>query len=419
MGIDLCQGQSFLWHQTGQQSITLLYTTSSNEHDGEMFFNVECVPTDTAIAQWQSTVWTTLYNAAQSQFYAQQQAISAQITALQNEINNVDTLTLRREENDEIMKCALKAMLPASNPNYTLMPKAVEAVFEAAAAQAAGGNPLATYLSLIYGVDFTGNASTQWAALSGHEQVVNFINQAIEWENVTFFTYSYFWDFPLCWDFIRQIQHNDKTRQAFLRAGSARVVLTVRQGWELAWTYYLNTGSITLPSPLPQHPYLTIAKQIEAYDSTNYPGIPPANPNGGGLIDDDTPQCGTTCTDTVHPAPNNPLITPITLRIDDPTGFVVGATAIIDNWDSQIDPNNNMGPGGLGIGAQETQTITAVNNTSLPYTITVQGLQYSHYAPFPVVQSGAKGVLIGEWFEYTPTSGTDIGVTLNPSGPMA
>ena len=127
--------------------------------------------------------------------------------------------------------------------------------------------------------------AADWKLLSGQEQVISFINQAIEWENMTFFTYSYFWDYPLCWDFIRQIQHNDKTRQAFLRSGSARVVLTVRQGWEEAWTYFVNTGSINLPANLsPTPPYMTIAQQIAAYDSTNYPGIPPANPDGGGLI---------------------------------------------------------------------------------------------------------------------------------------
>lgn len=255
--------------------------------------------------------------------------------------------------------------------------------------------------------------------MSGQEQDISFINQAIEWDNLTFFTYSYFWDYPLCWDFVRQIQHNDKTRQAFLRAGSARVVLTVRQGWELAWTYFVNTGSITLPSPLPPHPYMTIAKQIAAYDSTNYPGIPPANPDGGGLIDDDTPQSGTTCKIDRSPSAASPLTTTVVIPVNDATGFVVGATAILDTWDLQINPHSNIGPGGPGIGAQETQTITAVDTTSTQQTISVQGLQYSHFGPFPVVQSGAKGVLIGEWFEYTPTSGTDIGVTLNPTGPMA
>jgi hypothetical protein len=198
------------------------------------------------------------------------------------------------------------------------------------------------------------------------------------------------------------IQYNDKTRQAFLRAGSARVVLTVRQGWELAWTYFVNTGSITLPSPLPPHPYMTIAKQIAAYDSTNYPGIPPANPDGGGLIDDDTPQSGTTCKIDRSPSAASPLTTPVVIPVDDATGFAVGATAILDTWDSQFNPHSNIGPGGPGIGAQETQTITAVDTTSTQQTITVQGLQYSHFGRFPVVQSGAKGVLIGEWFEYTP-----------------
>ncbi len=415
---DLCAGQSFLWHQSGTQSITLFYTTG-DDFGGTMSFVVSCVPSDNNMSQWTSSVWTALYNAAQSQFYAQQAAASAEITALQAKLSDVDTLTLRREENDEIMRCVLKWLLgPAFQ--FAFMPAAVEAAYAAAAAAAAAGNPKEAATALRYGLNFTGNdplSPQQWSVLSGQEEVISFINEAIEWENVTFFTYSYFWDYPLSWDFIRQIQHDDKTRQAFLRAGSARVVLTVRQGWELAWTYFVNTGSITLPDPLPPHPYMTIAQQIAAYDSTNYPGIPPANPNGGGLVDDDTPQTGATCTEDILPASTDPLTTPVVIPVDDATGFVVGATLIIDTWGAQIDPNTNVGPGGPGIGAQETQAITAVSAS--PPMITVAGLQYSHDGPFPVVQSGAKGVLIGEWFEYTPTPGTDIQVTINPTGPMA
>jgi hypothetical protein len=408
--LDLCSGQSYLWHQSGQQAITIFYYTTGDEPGGEMTFVVNCVPSDTTMAQWQSTVWTALYNAAQNKFYAQQQAISGQITALQNQINNVDTLTLRREENDEIMKSVLRWLL---GPQFEFMPSSVIAAFKAAAATAAKENGFSVPDELKYGIDFTGNetglSTKQWSTLSGQEAIISFINQAIEWENVVFFLYSYFWDEPLCWDFIRQIQHPDKTRQAFLRAGSARVVLTVRQGWELAWTNFVHTYSITVPDPLPPHPYFTIAQQIAAYDSTNYPGIPPANPNGGGMIDDDTPQFGTTC-DSVLAASTSP----VTIPVADSSGFVVGATAIIDNWDAGIDPISGVGPGGPGIGAQEAQTITAV--TASPPSITVQSLQYDHdlsNGPFPVVQAGAKGVLIGEWFEYTPTSGTDIAVSSN------
>ena len=80
--------------------------------------------------------------------------------------------------------------------------------------------------------------------MSWDQARVNFINQAIDWDNVLYFLYSYFWDIPTSWDFIRQIQHPDSTRQAFLRAGSARVVLTVRKGWETAWTYFWENGVI-------------------------------------------------------------------------------------------------------------------------------------------------------------------------------
>ena len=59
----------------------------------------------------QSSVWNALYNAAQTKFYAKQEQINAQIAALQGKISNVDTLTLRREESDEIMKCALRWLL--------------------------------------------------------------------------------------------------------------------------------------------------------------------------------------------------------------------------------------------------------------------------------------------------------------------
>jgi hypothetical protein len=312
IGINLCAGNHYLWHQSGSLSITLLSDTGVQNQ-------VECVPTDTAMANWRSTVWTALYNAAQSQYYAQQQQINAQIAALQSKISNVDTLTLRREENDEIMKCALRWLLGA---DFEFMPLDVVALFKKTAWLPQIG------LSEQYGIDFTGNLSglgsqeesvaqskKDWAIATQYQDRVNFINQAIDWDNIIYFVYSYFWDDPLSWDFIRQIQHPDATRQAFLRAGSARIVLTVRQGWELAWSYFVEFGE-TKVSPTASHPYLTIAQQIQDYDSTNYPGIPPANPNGGGPIDDGTPQVGTTSDDVLSPS-----TAPVTITVADSTGL--------------------------------------------------------------------------------------------------
>jgi hypothetical protein len=341
------------------------------------------------MAQWRGAVWNALYNAAQNAFYAQQQAISGQLSALQNKLANVDTLTLRREESDEIMKCALRWLLAR---DFEYMPQDVVDLFK----NTQGNN-------IKYGIDFTGNdsgiASKQsWSIMQQNLDRINFINQAIDWDNVLYFLYSYFWDVPQSWDFIRQIQHPDATRQAFLRAGSARIVLTVRKGWEVAWTYFVEHGSTSMPDPLPKTPYLTIAQQIQDYDATNYPGIPPANPDGGGPIDDGTPQVGTTSTAVLAPSS-----APVTIQVADSTGFIAGATAIIDAFN----PTANV---------QESQTIVAVPDAT---HITVAALSNPHSPaqnqnkPFPIVQAGESGLLIAEWFEYTPTSGTDIAVTSN------
>jgi hypothetical protein len=200
----------FLKGFTGSVTITSVFEWAN---PALVTFYVYTIPTSAFMEQWQSSVWNALYNAAQSQFYAQQQSITAQISLLQSQINNVDTLTLRREENDEIMKCVLSWL----KPNFTFMPPKVVADY---IINALVNDPMNVGSDLAHGINFTGDAGisgSPFAALSGNEDVINFINQAIEWENVVFFLYSYFWDEPFSWDFIRQIQHNDKTQHSCAR----------------------------------------------------------------------------------------------------------------------------------------------------------------------------------------------------------
>lgn len=378
---------NFMKGATGSVAITV---QSQYANPLIVSFNVYTVATEDSVQNWQASVYSTVYNAAQTAFYAQQQLVDAQIQTLQNQINNVDTLTLRREEHDEIMKCVLRWLL--GDQVDVFMPASVVSLFAA--------QPGA---DLQYGVDFTGSNTdltiSGWSLVDAYEQQVNFINQAIDWDNITYFLYSYFWDVPASWDFIRQIQHPDSTRQAFLRAGAARVVLTVQKGWETAWTYFVLTGKVPPTNdPAYAHPYMTIAQQIADYDSTNYPGIPPADPTNTMPVDyDDIQPVGTTCDQDLTAS-----AAPVTITVADSTGFVVGATAIIDNFVAV--PAANV---------QEAQTITAVPDGT---HITVQALSYDHSPanndnePFPVVQAGSKGTLIAEWFEYTPTSGTDIAI---------
>jgi hypothetical protein len=46
--------------------------------------------------------------------------------------------------------------------------------------------------------------------------------------------------------------------------------------------------------------------------------------------------------------------------------------------------------------------------------ITLKSVSNAHdgsITAFPVRQAGEKGLLMAEWFEYTPSSGTDIAVS--------
>jgi hypothetical protein len=62
---------------------------------------------------------------------------------------------------------------------------------------------------------------------------------------------------------------------------------------------------------------------------------------------------------------------------------------------------------------QEAALVTEVPDAN---HIIVDKLAHTHDGtdlPFPVLQPGEKGALIAEWYEYTPSSGTDIAVTSN------
>jgi hypothetical protein len=70
----------------------------------------------------------------------------------------------------------------------------------------------------------------------------------------------------------KYLNHPDLMHRAFLKSGSARVVLTIRPGFE-ANLISLETGKVGS-----DHPYLTIAEEMQAYAKTHYHGIRPANP---------------------------------------------------------------------------------------------------------------------------------------------
>jgi hypothetical protein len=73
---------------------------------------------------------------------------------------------------------------------------------------------------------------------------IRFFEQAFEWDQMQYVFYPYFWGRKDKWVSRFVKQDIDPTFIDFLRAGSARVVVPVRPGFEKAVTHFIETGKI-------------------------------------------------------------------------------------------------------------------------------------------------------------------------------
>jgi hypothetical protein len=225
---------------------------------GYAHMTLESTPTIDTFRAWQHAAWTAMRQAAEDAWQEKRSELKQRRDQLSADIGSWDPLTLRRMEREEIMKTTLKWIF---GPSFDLMPGEMARHYT----QQDGG---------MSSIEPSRLSPAEWAQIMGIGEFVKFIHQAIEWENVLYFVYPYFWDHPRNHALKRFLNHPDALHRAFLRGGAARVVLTVRPGFEESFTRLFETG--TLDGELEvDHPYMTIAEEIRAFAATNYPGIPP------------------------------------------------------------------------------------------------------------------------------------------------
>jgi hypothetical protein len=111
---------------------------------------------------------------------------------------------------------------------------------------------------------------------------IRFFEHAFEWEQIQWIFYPYFWARQKTWGDRFSRQDVDPEFREFLQAGSARVVIPVRPGFEVAISHYLETGKIwngigtppDINSPL----YVSIIDEIRDRTDAGKGEIPVGDP---------------------------------------------------------------------------------------------------------------------------------------------
>lgn len=107
--------------------------------------------------------------------------------------------------------------------------------------------------------------------MDSYASFAKFMEQAFEWDIMSYNFYPFYWGDRADWAQLYQYECNDSLFRSFMQAGMARVVVTVKPGFENAVLHYMTTGQIwnggevpVLGNPL----YLSIVDEIREQEYT-------------------------------------------------------------------------------------------------------------------------------------------------------
>jgi hypothetical protein len=291
------------------------------------------------------------------------------LAKLQEELGGQDPLSLRKIEREEVMKNVLRWLF---GPSFDFSPENLPAN--------------------LYGPGGEITNKKQWSRVLAQGEIIKFLHHAIEWENMTYFLYPYFWSHPNRWELKKYMQHPDLMHRSFLKSGSARVVLTIRPGFEVDFVTFLEHGSFT--DPPSDSPYVTIAQEIENYAKTNYPGIRAANPVEGA----------------------RPLLTPRQLKAWEEMERTIGLLEKYRTANGRY-PTTEEGLAALApFGTLPKPDpwgralIYQAPGVIADFELSCRGADGAEggEGEDADITSWAEVSLIGQWYDYTPTSALDV-----------
>lgn len=175
---------------------------------------IVCVPTDDAVAAWQTKTHGLILAANQQRFSDYEERVA---------------------ERDAMARLQLQALTPAQK-RVTISAELKRTTLAVLTNQNFSGFNASRLDS--HGFPYPDAAAT--VALSAY---IRFFEQAVEWDHLEYAFLPYFWGSRTSWVNKLLGLERDPQFAAFLGSGAARVVLPIRPGYEAAFEAFLNTGT--------------------------------------------------------------------------------------------------------------------------------------------------------------------------------
>jgi hypothetical protein len=223
---------------------------------------------------WQRSVWRQIRAAAEARYQEETGRVQEERDRLWALLNSKDTLSLRRLEREELLRLVMQWLLGPDYPAVATAP-----VEQTLVTLLANEQQFQTATAPVTAPTFAAISEPAWhdAVLFG--EFVKFMQQAIEWENLLYFLYPYFWGSEMVGRDKLLFEHSDPEHEKFLRAGYARVVITVRPGFEEDFTKLVESGSLGADATSPYLPMATeIANFAKPTTRASRPRIPRRRP---------------------------------------------------------------------------------------------------------------------------------------------
>jgi hypothetical protein len=341
-------------------------------------------------AAWQMRAWTTLRNAAYAAYQDHNARLQAERDRLYRLLMGKDTLTLRLLEREEILRLVMLWLL-GPGTWYSNAPNAIDSTVTQLANNEWAfmlGAPIPSSAS----PTFSGISTTDWSRALLFGEIVRYIHQAIEWENLLYFLYPYYWGSETQGRDKFLFEHPDPEHQKFLRAGYVRVVITVRPGFEEDFVRLMETGKIT-GQTLSQ--YQSVAQDIQNTARTNFAGVPPANPEKHA----------------------RPLLLPQQRKTwQTMQAVVLAIEAYLTTNGKYPDKLTDLPAGTATKDAWGHDLVYKQPGSSNDYDLISLGAdgQSGGDGPDADISAAAGASLVATWHDYTPTSGIDVIVGTQP-----